>query len=145
MVQNILTAIRYICWKTICISLKINRDSLIINNPNPTVLYPAYRHAAVLLYHAMDFMRRILYTTCLYVVILRQPNLSVPSWWHILYVLLALMGVSSSQQEGVKVDTGGCCCPHGRVLARPYPGLSHINTRVLRRKKGGVATSMVYH
>ena len=69
------------------------------------------------------------------------------------------VGVSSSQQGGVKVDTGGywrsgsrvlasqhpgvgvatigCCCPDGRVLARPYPGVGHINTRVLATSTPG--------
>ena len=40
------------------------------------------------------------------------------------------VGVSSSQQGGVKVATGGCW---------------RHNTRVLRRKKGGIVTLVVYY
>ena len=114
-------------------------------------------------FHATDFIHYIF--ICVNITIVPTYH-RTPMAAYVQYVLFAWRGVSSSQQGGVKVDTGGCCCPYGRVLAsqhpgvgvatigcwRPddrvlasqHPGLSHINTRVLRRKKGGVGTLSVY-
>ena len=107
-------------------------------------------------FHATDFIYYIF--ICVNITIVPTYH-RTPMAAYVQYVLFAWRGVSSSQQGGVKVDTGGCCCPHGRVLAsqhpgmgvatigcwrpdgrvlaRQHPGVGHINTRVFATSTPG--------
>ena len=77
-------------------------------------------------FNATDFIHYIF--ICVNITIVPTYH-RTPMAAYVQYVLLAWTRVSSSQQGGVKVDTGGCCCPHGRVLASQHPGLGHRHGR----------------